>query len=157
MRIEMLKITPWLTSHKWKTVCVSWSTNFFEGVCLFKSWLVHGLLVLLFYDIKNLLRFCWDRHRLRLSLHAVHTLSLHAVHLLRSWLKKRVFMWFYYPILGSFFLILLSWGCLSKFNLTRLLPICLWRNLKSSFQLIDQTKVWVSSQQNFRSNQAYTS
>ena len=34
-------------------LCVSWLTNFCEGMCLFKSWLVHGLLFLLFYDNKN--------------------------------------------------------------------------------------------------------
>ena len=47
------KIIPWLTLHTWKTVCVSWLTNFCKGMCLFKSWLIHGLLVLLFYDIKK--------------------------------------------------------------------------------------------------------
>ena len=50
------KTTPWLTLHKRKTVCVSWLTNFCEGVCLFKSWLIYGLLVLLFYDIKKFIK-----------------------------------------------------------------------------------------------------
>ena len=44
-------------------LCVSWLTNLCEGMCLFKSWLIHGLLVLLFYDIKKftkvLLRPSW--------------------------------------------------------------------------------------------------
>ena len=50
------KITPWLTSHTRRTVCVSWLTNFCKGTCLFKSWLVHGLLVLLFYDTKKFIK-----------------------------------------------------------------------------------------------------
>ena len=31
------KIIPWLTLHTWKTVCVSWLTNFSKGVCVFLS------------------------------------------------------------------------------------------------------------------------
>ena len=46
------------------------------------------------------------------------------------------------PLLEEvFFLILLSWGCTSKFNLTQLLSICWWRNLKSSLQLKRPDKI----------------
>ena len=37
--------------------------------------------------------------------------------------------------MGFIFLILLSWGCMSKFNLTQWFLILWWRNLKSSLQL----------------------
>ena len=46
-------------------LCISWLTSLREGMCLFESSVVHGLLVLLFYDIKKfikvLLRSSWIR------------------------------------------------------------------------------------------------
>ena len=39
----------WLCTQE--RLCFSWLTNLCEGMCLFMSWLIYGLLVLSFYDM----------------------------------------------------------------------------------------------------------
>ena len=92
------KITSWLKSHTREIVCVSWLTNFCEGVCLLKSWLVLDLLVL-FYDIKKFTKVLWDRCRLRLH----NTLPLHTVHLWNPNLKTCFCVVFITLLLGNVF------------------------------------------------------
>ena len=117
-------------AYKTDCVSVSWLTNFCKGVWLFKPWLVHQSLVLLFYDIKKFTKVLLRSSESKIA----HYYFIQSI----PWepnLKAYFCVFFITPLLDVFFLILLTWGCLLKFNLAQLLPIYWWRNLKSSFQL----------------------
>ena len=128
----------------------SWLTNLCEGVCLFKSWLVHGLLVLLLYDIKTftkiLLRLFWIKI---VYYHCIQSIP---------WYPNLFLCGFYHPIIvwKKFF------SSHYSFEVARQNFIWLdcfgffdGETSKTVFNLKDQTKFWVSSQQNIGSNQAF--